>query len=210
MKINPVTFLVLFVAMVARSRVAPAQTAYDGSMPEDKVKPPTATQRWVFPTPGGHLAFVPYGPNVIRVTYTTGSDDTLIPSGWGTIASPSGETAWTVAGDTLKSSAMVLKVNKADGTFTATRPDGGSIVQYLGGKLTPTTLSGQPTLRVDADFSAEADEHYFGLGQHQNTPVDLRGLKLPVWHDYKGAGARPADRRLPLPGFHAQLRHPLG
>ncbi len=204
MKINPVTFLVLFVAMVARSGVAPAQMAYDGSMPEDKVKPPAATQRWVFPTAGGHLAFVPYGPNVVRVTYTTGSDDTLIPSGWGTIASPSGETAWTVAGDTLKSSAMVLKVNKADGTFTATRPDGKPIVQYLGGKLTPTTLSGQPTLRVDADFSAEADEHYFGLGQHQNTPVDLRGLKLRVWHDYNGPGAHRQTVGVP---FLVSSRH---
>ena len=179
-----VLFCSLLIAGVSWSAASSAQTAYDGSMPEDKVKPPTAAQRFVFPVPGGHLAFVPYGPNVIRVTYTTGTDDPLIPSGWGTIASPSGETAWTVAGDTLKSSAMVLKVNKADGTFTATRPDGGSIVHYLGGKLTPTTLSGQPTLRVDAGFSADADEHYFGLGQHQNTPVDLRGLKLRVWHDY--------------------------
>ena len=179
-----VIYRCLFVAVLSGSGLASAQTAYDGSMPEDKVKPPTAGQRWVFPTPGGHLAFVPYGPNIIRVTYTTGSDDTLIPSGWGTIASPSGETAWNIAGDTLKSGAMVLKVNKADGTFTATRPDGKPIVQYLGGKLTPATVSGQSTLRVDAGFSADADEHYFGLGQHQNTPVDLRGLKLRVWHDY--------------------------
>ncbi len=77
-----------------------------------------------------------------------------------------------MAGDTLKSGAMVLKVNEANGTFTATRPDGGSIVQYLGGKLTPTTLSGQPTLRVDAGFSADADEHYFGLGHPRSAQQD--------------------------------------
>ena len=181
-------FLILLGAIVSMS-AALAQTAYDGSMPEDKVKAPTTDQRWVFATPGGHLAFVPYGPKIIRVTYTAGADDALIPSGWGTIASPSGETAWTVTDNTLKSSAMVLKVDKANGTFTATRPDGGIICQYLGGKLTPTTVSGKPTLTVDADFSSDADEHYFGLGQHQNTPVDLRGLKLPVWHDYLGPGS---------------------
>jgi alpha-D-xyloside xylohydrolase len=189
MKSNRALFLVLVMSVVSGRLIGAASAAYDGSMPEDKVKPPTAAQRWVFATPGGHLAFVPYGPNVIRVTYTTGSDDTLIPSGWGTIASPSGEAAWTVVGDTLTSSAMVLKVDKASGTFAATRPDGGSICRYLGGSLTPVTVSGQPTKRVNADFSADADEHYFGLGQHQNTPVDLRGLKLTVWHNYSGAGS---------------------
>ena len=190
MNANRAIILFWFVASVSLSLLASAQTAYDGSMPEDKVKPPTTAQRWVFPTPGGHLAFVPYGPKVIRVTYTTGADDALIPSGWGTIASPSGETAWTVTDDIFKSSAMVLKVDKANGTFTATRPDGSAICRYLGGKLSPVTLSGKPTLRVDADFSADADEHYFGLGQHQNTPVDLRGLKLRVWHDYYASGGQ--------------------
>jgi alpha-D-xyloside xylohydrolase len=181
--------LLILLGAAASWPVAFAEVAYNGSMPEDEVKLPTAAERWVFPTPGGCLAFVPYGPKIIRVTYTSGPTDSVIPSGWGTIASPSGETAWTVSGDTLQSSAMVLKVDKTDGTFTATRPDGGSICRYLGGTLTPVTLSGKPTMRVDAAFSADADEHYFGLGQHQNTPVDLRGLKLPVWHDYKGPGS---------------------
>ena len=182
------SLLLILLSVIARMPGAFAQMAYDGSMPEDKVKPPTTEQRWAFSTPAGHLAFVPYGPKVIRVTYTSGADDALIPSGWGTIASPSGEAGWKVMGDTLKSSAMVLKVDKANGTFTATRPDGGLICHYLGGKLTPTTVSGKPTLKVNADFGSDADEHYFGLGQHQNTPVDLHGLKLRVWHDYNGMG----------------------
>jgi hypothetical protein len=63
-----VLFCSLLMAGVSWSAVVSAQTAYDGSMPEDKVKPPTAAQRFVFPVPGGHLAFVPYGPGVIRIT----------------------------------------------------------------------------------------------------------------------------------------------
>jgi alpha-D-xyloside xylohydrolase len=186
-KTHPTTCALLF-AVLFWCAHARAQTGYDGSMPEDKVKPPTSSQRWVFAAQAGHLAFVPYGPNVIRVTFTSGQDDPVVPSGWGTIASPSGETGWTVTDDTLKSNQIVLKVNKTDGTFTATRPDGAPICQYLGGTLTPATVSGKPTMRVDAAFSADAGEHYFGLGQHQNTPVDLRGLKLTVWHDYQGSG----------------------
>lgn len=109
---TPTAILPIFCcALIPLRAPAFAPTSYDGAMPEDKVKPPTAAQRWVFATPGGHLAFVPYGPKVIRVTFMTGPD-TLIPSRWGTIASPSGDTSWTVANYTLTSSAMVLKLTK--------------------------------------------------------------------------------------------------
>jgi hypothetical protein len=81
------------------------------------------------------------------------------------------------------------QVDKASGTFTATRPEGRLICRDLGSTLSPVTLSGKPTMRVDAAFSADADGYYFGLDQHQNTLVDLRGFKLPVWHKYNGPGA---------------------
>ncbi len=164
------------------------QAVYDGAMPEATVAAPKASQRWSFPVTGGFLSFVPYGPNVVRVTLTQGDVDRVIPSGWGILASPSGESGWsTVAGggtDTLRSDRMSMKVDKTSGGFAATRADGRPICEFLGGTLTAATLNGQPSHAVDGVFSSGDDEHYFGLGQHQDGTLDLRGRKLNVWHQY--------------------------
>lgn len=159
---------------------------YDGAMPESKVPPPTAAQRFAFPVTGGTLAFVPYGPNIIRVTVTPGTTDRVVPSGWGTIAAPSGENEWNVKRDsfTVSSSKIAIKIDPQSGQFVASRPDGSPICHFSGFQFSPNTVNKIATTKVEGRFAVEADEHFFGLGQHQNDTLDLRGQKLTVWHQY--------------------------
>lgn len=42
--------------------------------------------------------------------------------------------------------------------------------------------------RVAATFDAQADEHYYGLGQQQQGWMDLRDHEIRCWHDYVATG----------------------
>ncbi|USI72790.1 glycoside hydrolase family 31 protein [Sphingomonas morindae] len=48
--------------------------------------------------------------------------------------------------------------------------------------------AGDAGYRVAATFDAPADEHVFGLGQHQAGLLDLRGHQIHCWHDYGAIG----------------------
>ena len=45
-----------------------------------------------------------------------------------------------------------------------------------------------PGYRVSAVFDSPADEHYYGLGQHQQGLLDLRDHRINCWHDYSEIG----------------------
>ena len=45
-----------------------------------------------------------------------------------------------------------------------------------------------PLYRVSATFDSPADEHYYGLGQHQQGNLDLRDHQIRCWHDYDAIG----------------------
>ncbi len=42
--------------------------------------------------------------------------------------------------------------------------------------------------RVAATFDSPADEHYYGLGQHQQGALDLRDHEVKCWHNYEAIG----------------------
>jgi len=55
----------------------------------------------------------------------------------------------------------------------------------------PQPASGQkadPGDRVSAVFDSPADEHYYGLGQHQQGFLDLRDHRIECWHNYNALG----------------------
>ncbi len=49
-------------------------------------------------------------------------------------------------------------------------------------------LKVDPGYRVSAVFDSPADEHYYGLGQHQQGLLDLRDHRINCWHDYSEIG----------------------
>jgi alpha-D-xyloside xylohydrolase len=174
------------VALALPGYVGVARPVYDGTMPETKVQAPTSAQRWAFAVKGGSLAFTPYGPNILHVTFAPGATDRVVPSGWGILASPSGESQWKVDAVALAlgSAQVAVKVDPGAGGFDATRPDGTPICRFLGGTLKPATVSGIATHAVDGAFAAGDDEHFFGAGQHQDGALDLRGRNVGIWSTY--------------------------
>jgi alpha-D-xyloside xylohydrolase len=48
--------------------------------------------------------------------------------------------------------------------------------------------SDEPLYKIGATFVSPYDEHYYGLGQHQEGYLDLRGHKVECWHDYNATG----------------------
>jgi alpha-D-xyloside xylohydrolase len=44
--------------------------------------------------------------------------------------------------------------------------------------------------RVGAVFDSPADEHYYGLGQHQQGFLDLRDHRIDCWHEYNEIGGQ--------------------
>jgi alpha-glucosidase/alpha-D-xyloside xylohydrolase len=51
-----------------------------------------------------------------------------------------------------------------------------------------TGQNADPGYRVSAVFDSPADEHYYGLGQHQQGFLDLRDHRIRCWHDYDEIG----------------------
>ncbi|MGA2170595.1 MAG: TIM-barrel domain-containing protein [Terracidiphilus sp.] len=47
-----------------------------------------------------------------------------------------------------------------------------------------------PGYRVAAVFDSPADEHYYGLGQHQQGFLDLRDHRVECWHEYNAIGGQ--------------------
>jgi len=45
-----------------------------------------------------------------------------------------------------------------------------------------------PGYHVSAVFDSPADEHYYGLGQHQQGLLDLRDHRIDCWHEYNAIG----------------------
>lgn len=81
--------------------------------------------------------------------------------------------------------------------ITFKTPEGKTLLHFLGwGMAIPNYKDGDagvnhdrrstdlPFFRVSAVFSSPADEHYYGLGQNQESYLDLRGRSINCWNDY--------------------------
>jgi alpha-D-xyloside xylohydrolase len=88
-----------------------------------------------------------------------------------------------------------------DDTISITTASGKSLLTMRNWSMTPnwpastsgSVAGGQkadPGYRVSAVFDSPADEHYYGLGQHQQGFLDLRNQRIECWHNYDSAGGQ--------------------
>ena len=81
-------------------------------------------------------------------------------------------------------------------------PDGKTLLQMTGwsmsvpnykdstaGVLNDKRPSDPPFYQVGASFVSPDDEHYYGLGQHQEGYLDHRGHRVECWHNYTATAA---------------------
>jgi alpha-glucosidase/alpha-D-xyloside xylohydrolase len=59
---------------------------------------------------------------------------------------------------------------------------------YSGDKITEEHKSLDPGYKVSATFDSPSDEHYYGLGQHQDGDLDLRDQRIKCWDNYEAMG----------------------
>jgi alpha-D-xyloside xylohydrolase len=156
---------------------------------------------------GSLVAVEPYAPNIVRVTIALDRALADAAPGYGIIGKPD-TSGWThrtdASGDVFASSALSLTVDAKEWpkaptmmqryfapslppvSLTIRGADGREIAKMDGWEFAPHTINGEKTFKVGASFAAPADEHYYGLGQNQESTgaLDLRGRSINCRHDY--------------------------
>jgi alpha-D-xyloside xylohydrolase len=117
--------------------------------------------------------------DIIRIQYTTASslpDKTSLSvnASWGTPAFCVSEDAGVV---TVTTTRLKAEVSVSSGAITYTDPDGAVILAEDSKSLTAATVEGVSTSKVQSVFASPSNEALFGLGQHQDSAMNLKGVQ---------------------------------
>lgn len=77
--------------------------------------------------------------------------------------------------------------------ISVTAADGKKLLSMWKWSMLPNQAKGKPLaadsgFNVSANFASPADEHYYGLGQHQQGDLDLRDHRVECAQDYEAVG----------------------
>lgn len=157
---------------------------------------------------GAWVAVEAYGPNVVHVTIAADKAEALKGPGYGTLPGNADHAAFRHAsgkdGDSFVSPALTLHVAPAPAPHVPSSAEkyfatqlapvalqvkdasGALLLDMTGWEMSPHTVNGEKTYQVGASFSAPADEHYYGMGQNQESTgaLDLRGRTIDCKHWY--------------------------
>lgn len=141
--------------------------------------------------------------DVIRVQYTTASSipaksSLSVNKIWGMPSFCVTEAAGTV---TITTARVKAKVSTSNGAVSYADLNDKLILAEDSKSLTPTTISGSSTNKVQAVFTSPADEGLFGLGQHQDGVVNKKGKKVHFHNVNNNVASSPTaggDITIPL------------
>lgn len=124
-----------------------------------------------------------HGPDIVRVNANLGRSHTPHPSL--VVVRPAGEARLRIRefADRVEvsSTALLVRVDKANGAVAFFRPDGAEITREAParpGDLRELTISGAPTYEARQTFSLAPDESLYGLGQYDRRHMDYRGREV--------------------------------
>lgn len=157
---------------------------------------------------GAWVSVEAYGPNVVHVTIAA-DKDALKGPGYGILAQNADNTSLHrqsggAGGDSFVTPALSLHVDAAPAPHAPSATDryfapllapvslqlrdgaGRMLVSMDGWDMAPHRVNGEATYQVGASFSTAPDEHYYGMGQNQESlgPLDLRGRTIDCKHWY--------------------------
>jgi alpha-D-xyloside xylohydrolase len=157
---------------------------------------------------GAWVSLEAYGPNVVHVTIAADKAEALKGPGPGILPANADNSAFqlrpSASGDSLVSPAMKLDLDPAPpprvpGTsekyfapslapvgLQVTDAAGTSVLKMLGWEMSPHEVNGEKTYQVGVTLADSPDEHYYGMGQNQESrgPLDLRGRTIDCKHWY--------------------------
>lgn len=157
---------------------------------------------------GAWVSIEAYGPNIVHVTIAADKDEVLKGPGYGILLKAADNAGFrhsrALDGDTFASNGMTLHVNPSPAPRVPSQGEkyfapslasvglqvknarGEQILSMTGWEMAPHTVNGEKTYQVGASFAAPRDEHYYGMGQNQESlsGLDLRGRVLDCKHWY--------------------------
>jgi len=157
---------------------------------------------------GAWISVEAYGPNIVHVTIAADKAETLKGPGFGILPGGADNKPFQHAagkeGDSFTSPALALHVDAAPAPHVPSMGEkyfapalakvalqvknaaGDTVLKMTGWEMSPQTVAGEKTYQVGASFAAPAGEHYYGMGQNQESlgPLDLRGRTLDCKHWY--------------------------
>jgi len=157
---------------------------------------------------GAWVSVEAYGPNVIHVSIAVDKAEALKGPGYGILPKASDNAGFRQTsgkdGDTFTSKAMTVHINAAPAPSVPSQmakyfapslapvglqvknAKGETVLDMSGWEMSPQTVNTERTYQVGASFVPQADEHYYGMGQNQESmgPLDLRGRVLDCKHWY--------------------------
>jgi alpha-D-xyloside xylohydrolase len=157
---------------------------------------------------GAWVSVEAYGPNIVHVTIAMDKAEVLKGPGYGILPKASDNSAFRQSGgkdgDIFTSSALSLRVHPAPAPRVPSQGEkyfasqlapvglevknakGDTVLSMSGWEMSPQTVNTERTFQVGASFAPAPDEHYYGMGQNQEStgPLDLRGRVLDCKHWY--------------------------
>lgn len=135
----------------------------------------------------GFFRIRPYGANIFHIAFFRGEEAELAM--WGIEALPDESVHREIheddAGIHMKLSRLSAVYNKTCGTLEFSGHEGTRFTSLEKVCLEPGK---REAFHLSAVFTCEADEAFYGLGQHQNNLMDQKGRVVRVWHDYDAPG----------------------
>jgi len=169
--------------------------------------PPTSTSYMIdangvtFTLASGHLRVQVCQDDIFRVQYTSAASlptttSLSVNATWGTPTFCVEESAGTV---TLTTARLKAKINLTSGLVSYTDTSDKLVVSEDSKSTTPVTVEGSSTYKIQTAFNSPADEALFGLGQHQDSIMNLKGatehilntngwINIPMLVSNKGYG----------------------
>jgi alpha-D-xyloside xylohydrolase len=157
---------------------------------------------------GAWVSLEAYGPNVVHVTIAVEKAEALKGPGPGILPDNADNSAFqlrpAVSGDSFVSPAMKLELDPAPAPHVPGTSEkyfapslapvglqvadarGATVLKMLGWEMSPHEVNGEKTYQVGITLASPADEHYYGMGQNQESrgPLDLRGRTIDCKHWY--------------------------
>jgi alpha-D-xyloside xylohydrolase len=133
-----------------------------------------------FSVNGGQLRLQVCAEDIVRVAYTTAATlpkktSLSISNSWS--PPPTFCVVEATGTATITTARMKAKVNEMTGVVTFTDTQDNVILAEDSKSLAATTVEGVNTFKVQTTFNSPASEALFGLGQHQDSVMNLKGAK---------------------------------
>lgn len=138
----------------------------------------------------GVLRIQPCAPNTVRVTFAKEKPLPDLSNPWildGSCPTTPFSTRQTNDSVDILTAELTVSVDETSGAVRFATVAGSTLLGEMTypwpRKLTPVTVDGESTQRASVWFGLTPDEHFYGLGQHQNGILNQRNLEMQLSQD---------------------------